>query len=261
MKTFLEAFLAVLPEVLSRELGGNAELAAVAGNPPAESEAIVFDLRVSGEFAGCLRVFADRAGVGAIFTAAGTPWEPESKEADEQWAGLLRAAAGTVAGVTDVESMSISREPPKTPLSVQEIRFGSAVARVVFSDEVRCLITPEMAKEKEDAEVRAAETQAAGSRTEEKSRISGRNFDLFLDIELEASLRFGSRELPLRDVLGLGPGDVVELDRNVSDPVDLVVGDRIVARGEVVLVNGNFGLRVTEVAEPQSRLESIRCLF
>jgi flagellar motor switch protein FliN/FliY len=85
--------------------------------------------------------------------------------------------------------------------------------------------------------------------------------DLLLDIELDATLRFGSRELPLREVLALGPGDVVELDRHISEPVDLVVGDKIVARGEVVLVSGNFGLRVTEVAEPQLRLESIRCLF
>ena len=84
---------------------------------------------------------------------------------------------------------------------------------------------------------------------------------LLCDIELEATLQFGSREMPLRDVLELGPGDVVELDRHVSEPVDLVVGDRIVARGEVVVANGNFALRITEVATPQLRLESIRCLF
>ncbi len=85
--------------------------------------------------------------------------------------------------------------------------------------------------------------------------------ELLLDVELEATLRFGSREMPLGEILELGPGDVVELDRHVSDPVDLIVGDKIVARGEVVLVNGNFGLRVTEVAAPRKRLESIRCLF
>ena len=84
---------------------------------------------------------------------------------------------------------------------------------------------------------------------------------LLSDIELEATLQFGSREMALREVLELGPGEVVELDRHVSEPVDLVVGDRIVARGEVVVVNGNFALRVTEVATPQMRLESIRCLF
>jgi flagellar motor switch protein FliN len=85
--------------------------------------------------------------------------------------------------------------------------------------------------------------------------------ELLLDVELEATLRFGCREMPLGEILDLGPGDVVQLDRHVSAPVDLVVGDKIVARGDVVLVNGNFGLRVTEVATPRKRLESIRCLF
>ncbi|MEO6806542.1 MAG: FliM/FliN family flagellar motor switch protein [Edaphobacter sp.] len=84
---------------------------------------------------------------------------------------------------------------------------------------------------------------------------------LLCDIELDATLQFGSREMSLREALELGPGDVVELDRHVSEPVDLVVGDRIVARGEVVVVNGNFALRITEVATPRLRLESIRCLF
>jgi flagellar motor switch protein FliN len=88
-----------------------------------------------------------------------------------------------------------------------------------------------------------------------------RGLELLLDVELEASLRFGAREMPLSEILDLGPGDVVQLDRHVNDPVDLIVGDKIVARGDVVLVNGNFGLRVTEVAEPQRRLETIRCLF
>jgi flagellar motor switch protein FliN len=84
---------------------------------------------------------------------------------------------------------------------------------------------------------------------------------LLCDIELDATLQFGSREMSLHEALELGPGDVVELDRHVSEPVDLVVGDRLVARGEVVVVNGNFALRITEVATPQLRLESIRCLF
>ena len=90
---------------------------------------------------------------------------------------------------------------------------------------------------------------------------SRQSMGLLCDIELEATLQFGSREMPLRDVLELGPGDVVEMDRHVSEPVDLVVGDRIVARGEVVVVSGNFALKITEVATPQLRLESIRCLF
>lgn len=91
--------------------------------------------------------------------------------------------------------------------------------------------------------------------------LSKQRLDLLLDIELEATLRFGALELPLREVLELRPGDVLPLDRHVREPVELVVGDRIVANGEVVLVDGNFALHVTEVAEPRRRLETIRCLF
>ena len=82
-----------------------------------------------------------------------------------------------------------------------------------------------------------------------------------LDIELEARLQFGAREMLLSELLELTSGDVLELDRLVSDPVDLLVGDRIVARGEVVVVGGNFGLQVTEVLQPKPRLENVRCLL
>lgn len=102
---------------------------------------------------------------------------------------------------------------------------------------------------------------AMENRLSEVPAVQSSARDLLLDIELEATLQFGTRELALKDVLALGPGDVLELDRHVTEAVELVVGDRIVARGEVVIVSGNFALLITEVAEPQMRLESIRCLF
>ncbi|MBS1821095.1 MAG: FliM/FliN family flagellar motor switch protein [Acidobacteria bacterium] len=101
--------------------------------------------------------------------------------------------------------------------------------------------------------------QVTGVMADSESR--GSKIDLLNDIDLDATLRFGSCDMTMEEVLGLGPGAVIELDRHTSEPVDLVVGDRIVARGEVVVVSGNFALRITEVAAPQLRLESIRCFF
>jgi flagellar motor switch protein FliN/FliY len=95
----------------------------------------------------------------------------------------------------------------------------------------------------------------------QKDSTPDQGLGLLCDIELDATLQFGTREMPLREVLELGPGSVIELDRHISEPVDLIVGDRIVARGEVVVTSGNFAIRITEVATPQLRLESIRCLF
>lgn len=68
----------------------------------------------------------------------------------------------------------------------------------------------------------------------------------FMDLELDVILRFGGRDLLLKEVLELGPGSVLELDRSIHDPADLLLDGKLIARGEVVMVNGNYGLRVTE---------------
>jgi len=100
----------------------------------------------------------------------------------------------------------------------------------------------------------ASSAEPAKSRTE----ISDRNLDLLMDVPLNVKLRFGQRKLPLREVLDLNDGAVVELDQEIEDPAELILGDKVIARGEVVIVDGNYGLRITEVSSPQQRVESAR---
>jgi flagellar motor switch protein FliN/FliY len=75
----------------------------------------------------------------------------------------------------------------------------------------------------------------------------GVNVSLLESVEIEVTLQFGERRLPLREIGELRSGSVVELDKYVQDPAELLLGDRVVARGEVVVVDGNYGLRITEV--------------
>lgn len=82
------------------------------------------------------------------------------------------------------------------------------------------------------------------------SPLGSANLKLVMDVELNMSLRFGQRQLPLRDVLELASGSVIELDRLVDDPVELLLDGKVIARGEAVIVDGNYGLRVTEVPQP-----------
>jgi flagellar motor switch protein FliN/FliY len=84
------------------------------------------------------------------------------------------------------------------------------------------------------------------------------NLELLLDVELDATIRFGRHEMLLRDILGLMPGVVVELDQLVNEPAELLVAGRLIARGEVVVVDGNFGLQVTEVASDRLRAEVLQ---
>jgi flagellar motor switch protein FliN/FliY len=80
--------------------------------------------------------------------------------------------------------------------------------------------------------------------------IDSTNLDLVMDVELNVSLRFGQCKLPLREVLDLASGSVIELDRDVDDPVELLLDGKVIARGEAVIIDGNYGLRVTEIPQP-----------
>jgi flagellar motor switch protein FliN/FliY len=78
------------------------------------------------------------------------------------------------------------------------------------------------------------------------------NLKLVMDVELNVLLRFGQRQLPLREVLDLASGSIVELDRQVDEPVELLLDGKVIARGEAVIVDGNYGLRVTEIPQPMA---------
>ena len=82
--------------------------------------------------------------------------------------------------------------------------------------------------------------------------IDDTNLGLMLDVELNVLLRFGQRQLTLREVLELKSGSVIELDRRVDEPVELLLDGRVIARGEAAIVDGNYGLRVTEIVRPSN---------
>lgn len=78
--------------------------------------------------------------------------------------------------------------------------------------------------------------------------------DLFMDLQLAASIRFGETEMLLEEVIKLGVGSVIELSSSIDEPVDLVVNGRALARGEVVIVDGYYGIRITELCSGNNRL-------
>jgi flagellar motor switch protein FliN len=86
----------------------------------------------------------------------------------------------------------------------------------------------------------------------------GTNLDLLLDVSLRVSVELGRTDLAIKDVLALGPGSVVELDKLAGEPVDILVNDRLIAKGEVVVVDENFGVRVTDIVSPQKRIGKLR---
>jgi flagellar motor switch protein FliN/FliY len=84
------------------------------------------------------------------------------------------------------------------------------------------------------------------------------NFDLLLDVELPVNVSFGHAHVPLKDVLKLTTGSIVELSRAVVEPVDIVVNNCVIAKGEVVVVEGNFGVRIQHVVSRNERLRTLQ---
>jgi flagellar motor switch protein FliN/FliY len=81
--------------------------------------------------------------------------------------------------------------------------------------------------------------------------------DVLLDFDLPLSVRFGMTEMTVAALAKLGVGSVIDLDRLPEDPVDVLVNGRLVARGEVVVVAGNYGVRITEIVGAQERMNAL----
>jgi flagellar motor switch protein FliN/FliY len=87
---------------------------------------------------------------------------------------------------------------------------------------------------------------------------TAKTMDVLLDVELPVSVSFGRTQLPIKEVLKLTTGSIVELNRSLNEPVDVVVNNCVVARGEVVVIEGNYGVRIHQIVSRQDRLRSLR---
>lgn len=92
----------------------------------------------------------------------------------------------------------------------------------------------------------------------QSSGSTPKNLDLLLDIDIPISVRMGSAKLFLKDILGLGPGNIVELEQNADDPIELAINDKVIARGEVVIVDGYFGFRIKEIVSKAERIRKLK---
>ena len=95
--------------------------------------------------------------------------------------------------------------------------------------------------------------------TEAEPPPSGeRRMDLLMDVPLELSVELGRARMTIQDLLGLGPGSVIELDKVAGEALDILVNDRLVARGEAVVVNDKFGVRITDIVSQSERVARLR---
>ena len=202
---------------------------------------------------------ADLAGRRAL-AGAGVQ-EVSEEEARATWIELLNQAFSAMAQqLSELAGESVSAAngkvapgpPPQGEPQLAELSLAGGEAirlRMVISGDL------EAAAEKWLAGPPPVESPALRPPPEREDH-SYKTLDLLKDVELPVSVSFGRTQLPLQDVLKLTAGSVIELDRTIDEPVALIVNDTVVALGEVVVVEGNYGVRIQKIMSREDLLRT-----
>jgi len=118
------------------------------------------------------------------------------------------------------------------------------VCQIVFDDKIMDILTPKSKEESTESHTKDI-----------KSEI--RNLDMLLDIKLQLRVRIGSKIMLLKDVINMDIGSIVELNQLAKEPLDILIEDKKIGEGEVVIVDGNFGIQITSIGSREERLKTL----
>ncbi len=260
---YLKVWSENMGQVLTQIAGAPFTMESVLAPPPETPAPEEHDLQASvaaaGSLSGEMSLRVPRAvvlAVGQLFLQesqdAAAELKPDHLDALQE---LLRQAAGQVA-------TALSARWDKTQLRVEAgaaptwaagargwlVSVAGAPSRLLMEWQLSSALV---------AALRPARERLPGSEPAKADAPASNQLDLLMDVELDVTLRFGRRSMLLREVLELDAGSVVELDRQVQEPADLLLDGRLIAHGEVVVLDGNYGLRVLEIISPPRRVEGM----
>ncbi len=176
-------------------------------------------------------------------------------------------------------TLQAQKDMPKLSFSVESIDFKDASSVVTFDDFNHLIIYNLSIQSSMDnlsfalddklygklsGEETVQSSEAAPEDTKEPQEQSSlskdeiKNIELIKDVSLPIRVRIGYKKMLLKDVLSMDIGSVVELDQLANDPLEILVGDKVIAIGEVVIVDGNFGIQISDIGTKRERLEKLR---
>jgi flagellar motor switch protein FliN len=165
-------------------------------------------------------------------------------------AGLAQAISTRVKRAISSKGREIDSITAALPLFRLEITYPDSPAIVMFLAVAPALLSA--LDPPPEPEV------ASPAPSEERSSplASSKTFEVLLDVSMPVSVSFGRTQMPIKEVLKLTTGSIVELNRALSEPVEVIINDRVIARGEVVVVDGNYGVRILHIVSRQERFQS-----
>ena len=263
-RSFSEAFFAAFVAAITEVSGSRWLVAAVpdAQSTADESEPVRVNLTLEGDLRG--EFLLEFCRVDAALLAAKCLQQPAGEFGTEQSEALLKCVEAGMSKFCSAVTEQYGTFTSKAAIASEPASDSAKVAEVTAADDggnrisLLMYLNPELAKalsahaEKASADETNENSKNAVKEKEGEPNAEPLNLQLVMDVELNVTLRFGQRQLALREVLELTSGSVIELDRQVEEPVELLLEGKVIARGEAVVIDGNYGLRVTEVPQPIS---------
>jgi flagellar motor switch protein FliN/FliY len=238
---FLDALLDDLCTVIGARAGGPASM--TDATAPTEPHWVA-SLRLAGPIRGSCRIGIERTAAALLAAAATGRWEADVSDA---------AAAASLRDLLTTMVLSVNGRVAPTTLSLEALvpeptpPDGMLLVRAISVEHRLAPVTVSVGAVFETAPRPAASTA-------EPAEAHAARLDILLDIDLPVVVRFGTTDMPLRALTKLGPGSIVDLGRSPDDPVEVLVSERVVAYGEVVVVGGNYGVRILDVVTPSERV-------
>ncbi len=179
-------------------------------------------------------------------------------------------------------SLSAQKDMPKLSFTIESIEFKDTTAVVTFNgyshlmiynvsiqssmDNISFALHDEFYRKMSGEEVETADTKEPKQECKTEKNDTAmtlnseeiKNIELIKDVTLPLRVRIGYKKMLLKDVLSMDIGSVIELDQLANDPLEILVGDKVIAIGEVVIVDGNFGIQITDIGTKRERLEKLR---
>ena len=215
------------------------------------------DVTASGVLDGRLTVWIDDAGVHGIARAMmGLDEAPEPSVANDMLRELFAQAAAATSLKDGYEGLTLAAGAPRQG----QIPPGGAGIALRDGDTVLAVLTMQGSVARRTAagpSPGAAAMVAAPAAPVSASSDYPGNLSALLDIDLPLVVRFARTEMSLRSLSQLGPGSMVDMGRSPDAPVQLLIGSQVVAEGEVVVVQGNYGVRITSLVSPADRLRAM----
>ncbi len=271
----IEGLTGIAPTVeLNKEENGESKLKL---SPPLAK----LDITVGGELHGRMRVTMATS----IATAIGDMMlGGEGDEKEEMDAEDLDATKEIISNILSSFSRSLGSQKnmPKLEFEIDNVEYVDANSQIDFKgyeklfiynlavhnshDTIAFAITHELIPLiGEEVSISSAEDETENFVYEEPKKVvmgispeELSNIELIKDVRLPIRVRIGSKKMLLKDVLSMDIGSVIELDQLANDPLEILVGDKVIAMGEVVIVDGNFGVQIGEIGTKRERLEKLR---